>query len=240
MGFKTTRNFIVSPLMNHILNNPAFNALTTGNSHLAQGEGEVRYFSSEVSPIIGLAEHNGNLLNELHKQIPDNNPRIVFTPEEIPIPECWQLLKFISGYQMVCTKPVAVEAGNDAIVPLTNVHIPQMLELTKLTAPGPFDTRTIEFGYYEGVLDDDRVVAMAGQRLNPGNCTEISAVCTHPDYLGRGYARQLLLSQITRMTAAGNVPFLHVRDDNERAINVYKNLGFEISSVMNFYFIKKA
>ncbi|MDT3404718.1 GNAT family N-acetyltransferase [Mucilaginibacter terrae] len=227
--------------MNTALHNPAFNALTTGNSHLAKGTGEVRYFDPEVSPIVGLARHDGNLLNSLHEQIADDSPRVVFTPEEIHIPSSWKLLRFISGYQMVHNNPVAAaNNGSAATLPLTHEHIPQMLELTKLTAPGPFDSRTIEFGYYEGVFDGNKVVAMAGQRMNPGQYTEISAVCTHPDYLGRGYARQLLLSQVNRMNAAGNIPFLHVRDDNERAINVYKSLGFEISSVMNFYFIKKA
>lgn len=226
--------------MNNALDNPAWNALTTGNSHLAKGTADVRYFDPEVSPIIGLARHDGSLLTDLHQQIADDNPRIVFAPEEIQIPDCWQLLKFLSGYQMVCTQPDnAACTGNAAILPLGQEHIPQMLELTRLTAPGPFAGRTIEFGHYEGIFDGDKVVAMAGQRLHVNNCTEISAVCTHPDHLGRGYARQLLLSQITRMTAAGNTPFLHVRDDNERAINVYKALGFEISSVMNFYFIKK-
>lgn len=224
--------------MDNALNNPAWNALTTGSSNLANGTGEVRFFDAEVSPIIGLAQHNGNLLNELHQQIPDNTPRIVFTPQDIQIPSTWKLLKYITGYQMVCSNPVIANPGNSPIWPLTQEHIPQMLELTKLTAPGPFAQRTIEFGHYEGIIDDNEVVAMAGQRLHVNNNTEISAVCTHPNHLGKGYARQLLLSQVKRMVAAGNTPFLHVRDDNERAINVYKGLGFEISSVMNFYFIK--
>ena len=222
------------------MNNPAWNALTSGNSHLAKGAGNVRYFDPEISPIVGLDRHDGSLLNDLHQQIADDSPRVVFTPEEIQIPAGWQQLRYISGYQMVCNQPdTTANTGSTAILPLGEEHIPQLLELTRLTAPGPFAQRTIEFGHYEGVFDGDKVVAMAGQRLHVNEYTEISAVCTHPDYLGRGYARQLLLSQISRMTAAGNTPFLHVRDDNERAINVYKALGFEISSVMNFYFIEK-
>ena len=80
---------------------------------------------------------------------------------------------------------------------------------------------------------------MAGQRLHPGNYAEISAVCTHPDYLGRGYARQLLLQQVQRIKANGETPFLHVRDDNERAINVYKSLGFEMRAQIYFYVMAK-
>ncbi|TWV99101.1 GNAT family N-acetyltransferase [Chitinophaga pinensis] len=32
---------------------------------------------------------------------------------------------------------------------------------------------------------------------------EISAVCTHPDYQGRGYARQLILNQIGQIQRDG-------------------------------------
>ena len=80
---------------------------------------------------------------------------------------------------------------------------------------------------------------MAGQRLNPLPYAEISAVCTHPDHLGQGYARQLLLNQIQRIKAASGTPFLHVRKDNVRAIKVYENSGFSTRKEMYFYFIKK-
>jgi predicted GNAT family acetyltransferase len=125
------------------------------------------------------------------------------------------------------------------LVTLTDEHIPQMLALTALTNPGPFAERTIDFGHYQGIFDGDKLVAMAGQRLHPGNYAEISAVCTHPDYLGRGYARQLLLQQVQRIKANDETPFLHVRDDNERAINVYKSLGFETRTAIYFYVLTK-
>ncbi|WP_295767723.1 GNAT family N-acetyltransferase [uncultured Mucilaginibacter sp.] len=226
--------------MSDVLYNPGWNALVTGNAALAKGHGDVRYFDAEVSPIIGLANFNELLLNDLYNQIPDNTPRVVFTPEDIVIPPSWKLLRYMTGYQMVWEKPANTALDDDIIHSLTHEHVPQMLELTQLTVPGPFSTRTIEFGYYEGIFEDEKLVAMAGQRLNPGMFTEISAVCTHPQYLGKSYARKLLLSQVSRMLAAGNLPFLHVRDDNERAVNVYKHLGFKISSVMNFHFIEKA
>ena len=68
--------------------------------------------------------------------------------------------------------------------------IGEMLALVELTRPGPFSVRTVELGGYVGVFDGDRLVAMAGQRLAPPGFREISAVCTHPDFRGRGPRRR--------------------------------------------------
>jgi predicted GNAT family acetyltransferase len=81
---------------------------------------------------------------------------------------------------------------------------------------------------------------MAGQRLHIFNYAEISAVCTHPDYLGRGYAKQLLIHQINRIKTASEIPFLHVRYDNDRAIKVYESLGFSTQREIYFYVMQKA
>jgi predicted GNAT family acetyltransferase len=55
---------------------------------------------------------------------------------------------------------------------------------------------------------------------------EVSAVCTHPDAQGRGYARALIGRVVNRMLRAGQIPYLHVESKNEVAIDVYRRLGF--------------
>jgi predicted GNAT family acetyltransferase len=101
-----------------------------------------------------------------------------------------------------------------------------MIALAALTKPGPFDRRTREFGDYIGIRREGKLVAMAGQRLHVPGYREVSAVCTHPDHLGQGYARALMLEIMRRIIADNETPFLHVRSLNTRAIDVYRRMGF--------------
>ncbi len=225
--------------MEHLLDNPAWNALNTNNSRFAQGSDSVKYFPKEVSPFFGFRVNDNKSFAELYDIVPKNRPLLFVTNQRTGIPGQWKLLNTIEGIQMIHTGKAVAVSEVTPLIPLTDTYIPQMLELTKLTNPGPFAERTIDFGHYQGVFDGDKLVAMAGQRLHVTGYAEISAVCTHPDHLGKGYAKQLLLHQVQRIKANGETPFLHVRDDNERAINVYKSLGFETRTPIYFYVIVK-
>ncbi len=72
-----------------------------------------------------------------------------------------------------------------------------MMALTALTKPGPFGKRTHELGTYLGIRRDGKLVAMAGERLKIPGYTEVSAVCTHPEHTGHGYAR-ILMAEVMR------------------------------------------
>jgi len=171
--------------------------------------------------------------------LPHNRHVLFVAPNEIEIPEMWKVLRVIHGVQMVCeTAEVGQETTID-LVPLGHGHVPQMLELTQLTNPGPFASRTIDLGHYHGIFEGNQLVAMAGQRLHTFNYAEVSAVCTRPGHTGKGYARRLILNQINRMQVAGDIPFLHSRADNERAIRVYESLGFKTRRDVWFYFMVK-
>ncbi|MES2278449.1 MAG: GNAT family N-acetyltransferase [Bacteroidota bacterium] len=225
--------------MEHVLDNPAWNALLSGNKHLANGTDGVKYFDKEVSPFVGFAENNPDSFGLLYQLLPHNGPAGFISLVEMEIPAGWKVLQCIRCLQMVYDDVAKPLDAAIQITPLTTEHVPQMLALTKLTNPGPFAQRTIEFGHYHGIFDGEQLVAMAGQRMHVFNYTEVSAVCTHPDYLGRGYARELLQFQANRMLAIGDTPYLHVRHDNDRAINVYQTIGFATRREIYFYIIQK-
>jgi predicted GNAT family acetyltransferase len=107
-------------------------------------------------------------------------------------------------------------------------HSTQAFELAALTRPGPFGPRTIELGEYFGCFDGSRLIAMAGERMHAGTLREISGVCTHPDFQGRGFARRLMSKLIQRQMQRNETPFLHVMRDNSNAQQLYRRMGFGI------------
>ena len=225
--------------MSHLLDNPAWNALISGNKVLSNGNDQVKYFDREVSPFVAMKETSKDHFKVLYDILPHSIPVLFISTEPLDFPEFWTVRRLIKGIQMIYEGDILNEIPDKNIEALNTDHISQMVSLTKLTDPGPFGTRTIEFGHYCGIFEGDSLVAMAGQRLHVFNYTEVSAVCTHPDHTGKGYARQLLKHQIKRMQTAGNFPYLHVRWDNDRAIKVYADLGFKTRRDIYFYVIQK-
>ncbi len=109
-----------------------------------------------------------------------------------------------------------------------------MLALVELTQPGPFRPRTIELGHYFGIFEDGALVAMAGERLQTPEFTEVSAVCTHPSARGRGLAAALSHRVATGILARGQTPILHVALTNVGARRVYERLGFVVRRELEF------
>jgi GNAT superfamily N-acetyltransferase len=108
---------------------------------------------------------------------------------------------------MLCERrsPMGVRP-NPAVIRLTQADVPEMLALTKLTNPGPFGSRTHEMGDYFGIRIGETLAAMAGERLKLPGYTEISAVCTHADHHGHGYASVLIATLIDRIFNRGEQP----------------------------------
>lgn len=225
--------------MKPLLRNPVYNSLRLNDSHLGFVKGKVAAFDEAVSPFAGFEEGYADGFNELHGLLPTGRSILYATPQTIATPHNWKLSAAIEGLQFLYEGEAQPKPLPWQPTPLTIEHVPQMVELAKLTRPGPFGPRTIEFGHYYGVFEGGKLQAMTGQRLHINNYTEISAVCTHPGCLGKGYASLLVQHQVALILSHGQVPFLHVRKDNRRAIDIYERLGFVEQGPMNFYFLKK-
>lgn len=225
--------------MNDLLQNPVYNALLSRDAHLGGGKGLIRYFDEEVSPFAGFPVDHQQGFDDLYDQLPAGRKILYATTQLINEPKGWQLAIEIKGLQFTFPPTASIPKPSVQPVALDKTHVDEMVALATLTKPGPFASRTIEFGHYHGIFDNGQLVAMAGQRLHAGDHSEISAVCTHPDHLGKGYAAALILHQLEIVASHGEKAFLHVRADNSRAIELYKRLGFGISRPMNFYFMKR-
>ena len=225
--------------MNEFLDNPVYHALISGDSSKALGTERVKFFDTEISPFAGFLDNYKGGFDELYELLPAGRKILYATRREVDEPSGWKQITHIEGSQFLYLSKNGWNEDFENLVALDVQHIDQMVALAALTKPGPFGSRTIEFGNYHGVFDGDKLVAMTGRRLHIYGYIEVSAVCTHPDYLGRGYAQQLLKHEVNSILKEKKVPFLHVRADNKRAIDLYERLGFVRNGKMNFYLLSR-
>jgi GNAT superfamily N-acetyltransferase len=141
-------------------------------------------------------------------------------------PPGWEIGADTTMFKMVWQGTLPAEDEAPDAVALGDAHREDAMALATLTRPGPFGPRTIELGDYFGIVEDGRLVAMAGERMHAGTLREISGVCTHPDFQGRGVARRLMRKLVRRQMLRGETPFLHVMRNNETARALYERMGF--------------
>jgi predicted GNAT family acetyltransferase len=211
----------------HPLDHPVWNALTSRQQALAEGGTLARRYPPEIAPFAAMTDMSAQSFAALRALMTASDQAVLFTPEPVTAPAEFNVLLAKTGEQMIGTP--AETAGHTAdIVTLGANDAPAMVELTKLTKPGPFTLRTHELGTFLGIRIDGQLVAMAGERMKPANYTEITAVCVHPAHRGRGYAQTLLGAVARQIAARGEIPFLHVFSDNDSAIALYRRQGMEI------------
>jgi predicted GNAT family acetyltransferase len=165
---------------------------------------------------------------------------VILQVPHIVVPPGFEEVKRALGVQMVAAPGGLARVGRDVeIVTLTEKDAPEMLVLATLTEPGPFLTRTHTMGHFRGVRIDGRLAAMAGERMRFPGYTEVSGVCTHPDFRGRGLARILSAEVVTGIEARGEQAFLHAWKDNHAAISLYEGLGFRIRTQVHVVVLKR-
>jgi predicted GNAT family acetyltransferase len=211
----------------HPLDHPVWHALTTRQAALAEGGALARRYPSDIAPFADMPDMSPQSFAALGALMSPSDYAVLFTPEPVNAPAEFKTLLAKTGEQMI-RMPAESSGGTADIVTLGADDVAAMMELTKLTNPGPFAARTHELGTFLGVKIDGRLVAMAGERMKPAVYTEITAVCVHPDFRGRGYAQMLLGAVARQISARGEIPFLHVFSDNDSAIALYRRQGMEI------------
>jgi ribosomal protein S18 acetylase RimI-like enzyme len=215
--------------MDHVLDNMIWNAITTGNNDIAVINGDVGCYFPDIAPFAGMKVFNDANLKKLYEFIPANRSVAISSLNKMDHDESrWKLLQPMDVTQMVYEHSVNTftTKNSSLIVPLSEEHVPRMMELTPLTRPGPFLQQTIRFKNYFGIFNEGRLAAMTGQRMHPRPYMEVSAVCTHPDFRGLGYATSLMLHVMKIILDNSFTPFLHVLSNNSNAIELYKTIGF--------------
>jgi ribosomal protein S18 acetylase RimI-like enzyme len=225
----------------HPLDNVIWKALTTCQKHLATIDHDAARFLPDVSLLGALAEPSAEAYASLLSILNAGDRVGLFLPTDSPSPPPWKVIVSLPLLQMIFEKAGLHQSNHEPprFVRLGDADVPQMLALTRLTKPGPFGTRTHEMGEYWGIGQNGELIAMAGERLHLPGYTEISAVCTHPEHLGHGYATALINLLIQRIRDRGEQPFLHVLPQNTRAVELYERSGFRKRVLLQYVILEK-
>jgi len=225
-----------------LLDNPIWNSLLTEHSPLALHEGAARRYPPAIGPLAGTPDQSLESYRALRVLAGPGGILGLFFPDPPAPPAGWSLFRGGVLTQMICRTPQFAKANGLAagmsLRRLGAADVSAMVELATLTEPGPFRERTVELGNFYGILEGDRLLSMAGQRMRVPGFVEVSAVCTHPDARGRGYAG-ILMSEVMRdILAEGATPFLHAFADNP-AVGLYERLGFRQRRTFQVAVIKR-
>lgn len=227
--------------MSPLLQKTVWSALSSRQSHLSLGNDLARRFDPEISPFAASKDNSPEALAALSDLIaPDGDRVYLMQAAEISLPQTLEAELSATGVLMTQDQPVMPAANDLDILPLGPSDHAEMLTLADLTKPGPFTIRTPELGPFWGIKIDGRLAAMAGTRLDFDGFTEVSGVCTHPDFRGRGLASHLSLHAADQIRLRGDTPILHAFADNTAAIALYERLGFRLWKHINVAVVKRA
>jgi predicted GNAT family acetyltransferase len=214
------------------LDRPIWASLTTHHAPSSEGNALARRFARDVNVFASTRDDTPLAVAALADLVkPEENVFLLQVPQ-IVIPPSLVEVKTAKGVQMVATRSMVFDTTGD-IVTLTDEDAPEMLELATLTEPGPFLARTHTMGTFLGIRIGARLAAMAGERMRFPGYTEVSGVCTHPEFRGRGLARCLSAAVVAGIEARGDQAFLHAWKSNHPAISLYEGLGFKVRTEVN-------
>lgn len=215
-----------------VLDNPVWNALTDKHADYCIDYGQVKFYKTDFTPF-GAFINNQNTTKaiEAHSKlikeffIVGKKPKL---PVNLP-----PLIEYV-GIQMIVYKRIDYPI-KEIIVELNKNHYNDLMALVKLAYPHFFKAKTNTLGRYFGIYKNNTLVAITGERMQTKHFTEISGVITHPEYLGNGYAKQLVTYTTNKIFESGKTPFLHVDQNNVIPINLYKKLGFVVRRKLHFW-----
>lgn len=222
------------------LDRPVWASLTTRQAALSVGGPLARRYAPDVNLFASACDASDGALTALAALVQPGERVFVLQVPEIVMPAGLVAVKTAKGVQMIATREVKAEWAREDTLRLTDADAPEMLALARLTEPGPFLSRTHTMGTFLGIRIDGRLVAMAGERFRFSGYTEVSGVCTHPEFRGRGLARRLSALAATHIESRGERPFLHAWKTNVAALSLYQSLGFEVRAEVNVAVLERA
>ncbi|MDT3375714.1 GNAT family N-acetyltransferase [Labrys neptuniae] len=218
--------------MSHCLDRPVWTALSSAHATLAEGNRHARRYPAAIVPFAATASDDAGSLQALADLVPDGDSVVLAQADAVAIPPGLSELSRAAAVQMVA-ETTFPRVEDIRVRQLTLADAPEMLALATATNPGPFTLKALSLGDFWGVRIDGRLAAMAGQRMRQPGYIELSGVCSHADFRGRGLARLLSLFVAGEICAGGDTPYLHAYAGNAVAIRLYESIGFALRCRMH-------
>ena len=224
--------------MSHMLDRPIWNALSTRHAALAEGGHLARRYAPSVHPFACSRDNSLESVRALADIAAPGETLVFLQADEFLLPPGFTATLTAFGVQMIAERQMP-EIEDSRIEKLGEADAAEMLELATLTKPGPFTMKAQALGDFWGVKENGRLIAMAGERLKQDGMTEVSGVCTHPDFQGKGLGRLMTLYTAGKIFAKGEQAFLHTYASNAVAIGLYESIGFRLRTRMNVAAIER-
>jgi ribosomal protein S18 acetylase RimI-like enzyme len=219
------------------LDNPAWYSLLETHQYFAIGNDAFKRYQPHIVSFAAFHSGKKDILNELNNWMQPEES--FFLIGDMPtLPSNYFIETVLPCVQMICTTKIKTNI-TASIEALSEKDDDDMISLINKTLPGYYLRGTRLMGDYFGIRINGELVAMTGERMRMDGLTEISAVVTHPDFTGRGYAQQLVAHTSNKNLAAGITPYLHTGATNERAIKIYELLGYTTRRIIDFTRIKR-
>ncbi|MES0193647.1 GNAT family N-acetyltransferase [Mesorhizobium sp. C264A] len=225
--------------MSHVLDRPVWSALDTRHRIFAYGDRLARRYPSSIVPFAASGADDAESLQALASLIPAGESVFLLQADPIALPPELTATVTAFGVQMVAEAPLP-SVSDERVQQLTQDDAAEMLALASLTRPGPFTLKALSLGEFWGVKIDGRLAAMAGERMKQPGYSELSGVCSHPEFRGSGLGWLLSVFVANRIFARGEVPYLHVYASNAGAVRLYESIGFRLRAEMNVAVVQRA
>jgi ribosomal protein S18 acetylase RimI-like enzyme len=218
------------------LDNPVWHSLSESHKEYAIASDDTLFYDPEYCPF-GAALNTKKSSNAIahYFKLASN---FFIVGEKPEIPAHLKIENELVCLQMIIWEPINIPIS-DTIIKLEESQREDLLGLVKIVYPEYFKSKTATLGNYYGIYKDNQLVAVTGERMQMNDFIEVSAVITHPNYLGRGYAKQLVAHTADAILNQNKTAFLHVYEKNFGTIKLYEKLGFETRRKISFWNITK-
>ena len=221
---------------NEKLDNPVWYSLSETHQNCSLGNDHIKFYHPDYCPFGGfILNENISGCIEKYSMMADSFFIVGKRPQ---FANSLKLKNELVCEQMVLYKKIRMDIGEN-VVKLGDEHADDLFHLVNLVQPGYFKGKTFLLGSYHGIFKNNDLVAVTGERMKMNGHTEVSAVVTHPDHIGKGYAKQLVAYTSNNIFDEDKIPYLHVAENNITAIGLYEKLGFKRKRKISFWNLVK-